>query len=113
MTRERTEQMLRSWVFRLHLWLGAFAGAFFVILGVTGSILAFESPLDRMVNANLSYVAASGQTLSLHEIISSIKKSFPADEVFPQFLSGLMMWWKRGKARRRAKMRFLVEGGAR
>ncbi len=73
--------MIRSWIFRLHLWLGVLAGAFFVVLGVTGSILAFESPLDRMANPTLSYVAASGQTLSLSEIIVSVKKRFPADDV--------------------------------
>jgi uncharacterized iron-regulated membrane protein len=73
--------MTRSWVFRIHLWLGVLAGAFFVVLGITGSILAFESPLDHIANSKLSYVASSDRNLSLDEIILSVKKSFPMDDV--------------------------------
>lgn len=73
--------MTRRWIFRLHLWIGGLAGAFFVVLGITGSILAFESPLDHILNSKLSYVAPSSRDLSLGEIILSVKKSFPMDDV--------------------------------
>lgn len=72
---------MRSWVFTLHLWIGALAGAFFVVLGVTGSILAFESPLDHILNAKLSYVTPSTRNLPLSEIVRSVKSSFPFDDV--------------------------------
>jgi len=33
---------------KVHLYLGLFAGAVFVLIGLTGSLLAFELPLDEV-----------------------------------------------------------------
>jgi len=41
----------------LHRYLGLFAGAIFVIIGLTGSLLAFEHPLDEWLNANVMTVS--------------------------------------------------------
>ncbi len=73
--------MMRSWLFKLHLWIAALAGAFFVILGVSGSILAFQQPLDHVLHPHLSYVAPSDHSVSLKEIIRSVKAAFPQDNV--------------------------------
>jgi uncharacterized iron-regulated membrane protein len=73
--------MMRSWIRRLHLWIAALAGAFFVVLGLSGSILAFQQPLDHVLHPHLSFVAPSGHTLSLTEIIRSVKITFPQDNV--------------------------------
>jgi len=50
---------MRRWVFKVHLWIGALAGGFFVVLGITGGILAFEQPLDHVLTAKLSYIPPS------------------------------------------------------
>jgi uncharacterized iron-regulated membrane protein len=72
---------MRRWLFNVHLSIAALAGAFFVVLGVTGSILAFEAPLDHILNAKLYYISPSTRTLPLSEIIRSVKAGFPSDEV--------------------------------
>ena len=72
---------MRRWIFRVHLWCGALAGAFFAVLGLSGSVLAFESPLDRLLHARLSYVAPSQHALSLETIIRSVKMRFPTDDI--------------------------------
>jgi uncharacterized iron-regulated membrane protein len=72
---------MRRWVFKVHLWIAALAGAFFVVLGLTGSILAFEVPLDHILNAKLSYISPSTRNLPLSQIIRSVKASFPSDDV--------------------------------
>ncbi len=72
---------MRRWIFRVHLWCGALAGAFFVVLGLSGSVLAFEAPLDRLLHAKLSHVAPSQHALPLDAILRSIKMSFPSDDV--------------------------------
>ena len=72
---------MRGWLFKVHLWIGALAGAFFVVLGITGSILAFEQPLDRLLNAKLSYISPSSRDLPVSRIIGSVKASFPSDDV--------------------------------
>jgi uncharacterized iron-regulated membrane protein len=72
---------MRGWVFKVHLWIGALAGAFFVVLGITGSILAFELPLDHILNAKLSYISPATGNLPLSQIIRSVKANFPSDDV--------------------------------
>src|ERR1700721_2818562 len=75
-----TEPM-RRWVFKVHLWIGALAGGFFVVLGITGSILAFELPLDHLLNAKLSYISPSPRDLPLNQILRSVQASFPSDGI--------------------------------
>jgi uncharacterized iron-regulated membrane protein len=72
---------MRRWVFNVHLSIAALAGAFFVVLGITGSIIAFETPLDHILNAKLSYISPSTRSLPLSQIIRSVKAGFPSDEV--------------------------------
>ena len=72
---------MRRWVFKVHLWIGALAGGFFVVLGITGSILAFELPLDHVLNAKLSYIRPSPRDLPLSQILRSVQASFPSDGI--------------------------------
>ena len=72
---------MRRWVFRVHLWIGALAGGFFVVLGITGSILAFEAPLDRVLNARLAYISPSPHDLPLSQVLGSVGASFPSDGI--------------------------------
>jgi uncharacterized iron-regulated membrane protein len=72
---------MRRWVFKVHLWIGAVAGGFFVVLGITGSILAFERPLDHVLNAKLSYISPSPSDLPLSQILRSVQTSFPSDGI--------------------------------
>jgi uncharacterized iron-regulated membrane protein len=72
---------MRNWVFKVHLWIGALAGGFFVVLGITGSILAFEIPLDHLLNAKLSYISPSPHDLPLNQILRSVQASFPSDGI--------------------------------
>lgn len=72
---------MRRWVFKVHLWVGALAGGFFVVLGITGSILAFEQPLDHVLTAKLSYIPSSPRDLPLSRILRSVQASFPSDGI--------------------------------
>ena len=44
---------MRKLLLTMHLWTTLAAGLFIVILGVTGSVMAFETDLDRLFNASL------------------------------------------------------------
>ena len=72
---------MRRWVFKVHLWIGALAGGFSVVLGITGSILAFELPLDHVLNAKFSYISPSSRDLPLSQILRSVQASFPSDNI--------------------------------
>jgi len=43
---------------KVHLYLGLVVGAVFVLIGLTGSLLAFESALDERLNSTLMTVSS-------------------------------------------------------
>ncbi|WGS85476.1 PepSY-associated TM helix domain-containing protein [Methylomonas sp. UP202] len=63
----------------LHRYLGLFAGAIFVIIGLTGSLLAFEHPLDEWLNTNMMTVnrPATPVRASLDAIVSAGLRAMP------------------------------------
>lgn len=65
--------------FNLHLYLGLFAGAVFVVIGLTGSILAFEYPLDEVLNPKLMRISASEnqKIRPIDEIVAAGLKAVP------------------------------------
>jgi uncharacterized iron-regulated membrane protein len=57
------------------------AGAFMVILGITGSVIAFEPELDRLLHPHLSRVKPGGTTLSLVQIGEAVSKKYSGEPV--------------------------------
>jgi uncharacterized iron-regulated membrane protein len=72
---------MRKLLFYLHLYLALVAGIFIVILGVTGSIMAFEPELDHLLHSNLWHVKPGGQTLRLADIGASVSRQFPGEAI--------------------------------
>ena len=71
----------RKWTARLvflkiHLWLGLVGAIFLVILGLTGSIMAFEAEIDRWVHPGLWYVDQRPQTLPQQQLIDGVQRRF-------------------------------------
>jgi len=48
----------RKFWLKVHLYLGLVVGAVFVLIGLTGSLLAFESSLDERLNSTLTTVSS-------------------------------------------------------
>jgi uncharacterized iron-regulated membrane protein len=57
------------------------AGAFLVVLAVTGSIIAFEPELDRLLHPHLSHVKQGARILSLVEIGEAVSKKYGEEPV--------------------------------
>jgi uncharacterized iron-regulated membrane protein len=72
---------MRRLVFNLHLYAALIAGAFILVLGLTGSIMAFEQEIDHVLHWRLTYVKPQGRVLSLGEIRAAIEKAFPGEPV--------------------------------
>ena len=68
---------MRKLLLNLHLWAGLIAALFLLLLGVSGSIVAFEDEIDRALNAKLSYVQPQGRPLALEEISAKLKGTHP------------------------------------
>src|SRR5690242_20589889 len=72
---------MRRLLFTLHLSLALAAGVFVLILGFTGAIMAFETELDHVLHARLSYVKPQGRAMSLAEIGAVVAKAFPGEKI--------------------------------
>ena len=67
---------------KVHLYLGLIVGAVFVLIGLTGSLLAFEAPLDEWLNTKLMTVQADRENksyLPLEAIVASGLKALPVN----------------------------------
>jgi uncharacterized iron-regulated membrane protein len=72
---------VRGLILKIHLMLGLIAGAFLALLGVTGSILAFEPELDRLLHSDVSYVTPGERFLSLTEIGESVSRTYRGEAI--------------------------------
>lgn len=66
---------LRHWVRKLHLWLGLGLGGLFVLLGLTGSILAFYPELDALLHPEIR-VEASGPP-DWDRALATVRAAYP------------------------------------
>jgi uncharacterized iron-regulated membrane protein len=66
---------------KVHLYIGLFAGAVFVLIGLTGSILAFGSQIDSWLNADLMSVKlpvnSEPHVRPIEEILATAKRAIP------------------------------------
>lgn len=53
----------------IHLYAGLAAAPLLLVLGLTGSILSFEYPLDHVLNHKLNYVQPQGARISLDDLV--------------------------------------------
>ncbi len=70
----------RKFWFQVHLYLGLFGGAIFVLIGLTGSLLAFDDSIDAWLNPDLLTVPiASGNAsfLPIDQIVASGVTAMP------------------------------------
>jgi uncharacterized iron-regulated membrane protein len=72
---------MRKVLFKLHLIVAIALGAFVVLLGVTGAIMAWEAQLDRVFHSSLSYVKPKGQAKSLAELAAVVQKAYPNQKI--------------------------------
>jgi uncharacterized iron-regulated membrane protein len=66
----------RTAVLKIHLWLGVGAAIFLVILGLTGSITAFENDIDHWLHPGLYYVQVGPHVLPEAELIQTVEQRF-------------------------------------
>lgn len=63
------------------------AGVVLVILGVTGAVLAFEQPIDHLLNPGLFYVQPQKAQLPITDVMARLRKEFPKGRVNMLMLS--------------------------
>ena len=66
----------RRWLF-LHRWLGIVLGAYFLIIGVTGSLLVFGREIDRALNPGLLTLPKQGEYRPLSAVVQAFRSRYP------------------------------------
>jgi uncharacterized iron-regulated membrane protein len=73
---------LRKIILKIHLCLGLTAGVFLAILGLTGSIMAFENEIDHWLRPELWYVTPGRKPLPENDLVSVAQNRFRPARVF-------------------------------
>ncbi len=64
---------MRKLLLRVHLWLGVAAGLFLIVLGLTGSIIAFEGDVDHWLHPRIWYVSGD-RPLSEGALVAAVEQ---------------------------------------
>jgi uncharacterized iron-regulated membrane protein len=71
----------------IHLYTGLIAAPILLVLGLTGSFLVFEYPIDHLLHVHLAYVQPAEVRMSLDALLSSVHSTYPAAKVVTVALS--------------------------
>lgn len=83
----------RAVLLKVHLWLGLSAAIFLVVLGLTGSIVAFENDIDRWLHPDLYCVEARPQALPEANLVDIVQQ-----KVAPARVAALHIFRQRDRA---------------
>lgn len=77
----RPRKDARKFLLQIHRTIGLFAGAVFVLVGLSGSILAFRETIDEWLNASIMRVEtpATPALRPLDEVLAAAVMAMPAD----------------------------------
>ena len=70
---------LRKLWLQVHRWIGLTVGLLFVLIGLTGSLLVFEHPLDAWLNPKILHVEEGTSRRSLVDVVSMAENAYPGD----------------------------------
>ena len=62
----------------IHLYTGLIAAPFLLVLGLTGSFLVFEYPLDHLFHPHLAYVRHGATVLPLRILLQNVQTAYPS-----------------------------------
>ncbi len=72
---------LRRFMLTVHLWAGLSAAVFLFALGISGSLVAFETEIDRALNPKLTWINPAAVRLTFSEMIAKLKAASPGSDV--------------------------------
>jgi uncharacterized iron-regulated membrane protein len=78
---------MRRVILQLHLIVALVGGIFIATLGLTGSIMAFEPELSRLLHWRFKHVTPHGIPLTLYEIGNTLRRASPSRDIHGYFLS--------------------------
>jgi len=71
----------RKIILKVHLYQGLVSAIFLIILGVTGSIMAFEGDIDHWLHPGRWYVTPGAQVLPESQLVAAVEQRFAPGHV--------------------------------
>ncbi len=73
---------MRNLLLQLHTYVAVLAAAFIIVLGLTGSVMAFESELDELVNPGLYRIpATTAPPMTLSALRERVERACPGEQI--------------------------------
>jgi len=69
-------------LWKIHNWVGLYAGVVIAFLSITGAAALFRPEIDRVFNPHLTIVAKQDSTVSLTQIVQKVLSSHPDKHLF-------------------------------
>jgi uncharacterized iron-regulated membrane protein len=79
----------RMAMFQIHLWVGIALCLYMLVIGVTGSILVFESELEHVAYPRLwraSGVSSGNAAVDLPAVVATVMKAYPGSNITAAYL---------------------------
>src|SRR4051812_37985259 len=67
----------RNVLFQIHMWIGLSIGILFILLGLSGSVLVYATPLTNALAPATPKVTGSGTPLPLVQIVEAARAASP------------------------------------
>lgn len=71
------ERWWKKATFQLHLWAGVILGIYFLVVGLTGSLVVYKKELERLMIPELVQVPPQDQRVSFDAMLASVKAAYP------------------------------------
>ena len=76
----------RNALFQIHLWMGIVIGVYFLLIGVTGSLIVYKKELERAMIPQLIHVAPQPSKASFQGMYESVQRAYPKATIGNVFL---------------------------
>ncbi|MDX2267410.1 MAG: PepSY-associated TM helix domain-containing protein [Bryobacter sp.] len=76
----------RKVLFQLHLWAGIFLGLYFVVIGLTGSLIVYKKELERAAIPQLIQVPVKAERASFQALYEAVWAAYPQASISNVFL---------------------------
>ncbi|MBM3763673.1 MAG: PepSY domain-containing protein [Acidobacteria bacterium] len=80
------EVFWRRALFQIHLWTGIVAGLYFLLIGVSGSLIVFKKELERAAIPHLIAVEAKPTKVSFQSMYDGVHAAYPKASISNVFL---------------------------
>jgi uncharacterized iron-regulated membrane protein len=70
----------RRLLYKAHLYLGVALGGFFILLGLTGSVLVFYPEIDLLLHPEIRVQQPLAQSLSVQSVLNALRLKYPTLE---------------------------------